>query len=177
MRNLLYLLVFCLVYSCQTETPKQLQTTSYRAVLKVNDSVDMPFVFDVLSANALVIKNAEERIEVDEIQYKNDSVFIKTPVFEGYIAAQLQDDGSLTGSFIKENFSDIDIYAADSNAKTPIEKLKHGKKFGIVFGSESHGLSDDLQDLVKDMMENDLKLMQKDQYLHDGGYETLNYYE
>ena len=52
--------------------------------------------------------------------------------------------------FIKENFSDIDIYAADSNAKTPIEKLKHGKKFGIVFGSESHGLSDELQELVKD---------------------------
>ena len=52
--------------------------------------------------------------------------------------------------FIKDNFSDIDIYAADSNAKTPIEKLKHGKKFGIVFGSESHGLSDELQELVKD---------------------------
>ena len=113
MRNLLYLLVFCLVFSCQTETPKQLQTTSYRAVLKVNDSVDMPFVFDVLSANTLVIKNAEERIEVDEIQYKNDSVFIKTPVFEGYIAAQLQDDGSLSGSFIKENLNRVVPFYAE----------------------------------------------------------------
>ena len=35
----------------------------------------------------------------------------------------------------------------------------------------------DLQDLVKDMMQSDLKLMHKDQYLHDGGYEVLNYYE
>ncbi len=34
-----------------------------------------------------------------------------------------------------------------------------------------------LQDLVKDMMQNDIKLMQKDQYLKDGGYSTLNYYE
>ncbi len=34
-----------------------------------------------------------------------------------------------------------------------------------------------LQDLVKDMMQSDLKLMQKDQYLRDGGYETLNYFE
>jgi GDPmannose 4,6-dehydratase len=35
----------------------------------------------------------------------------------------------------------------------------------------------DLPYLVKDMMKSDLKLMKKDQYLSDGGYETLNYYE
>ena len=35
----------------------------------------------------------------------------------------------------------------------------------------------DLQDLISDMMQSDLKLMQKDQYLNDGGYDTLNYYE
>jgi GDPmannose 4,6-dehydratase len=35
----------------------------------------------------------------------------------------------------------------------------------------------DLADLVKDMMDSDLKLMQKDQYLKDGGYATLNYFE
>jgi GDPmannose 4,6-dehydratase len=35
----------------------------------------------------------------------------------------------------------------------------------------------DLPALVKDMMQSDLKLMQKDQYLKDGGYSTLNYFE
>ncbi|RKS13292.1 GDP-mannose 4,6-dehydratase [Flavobacterium sp. 120] len=35
----------------------------------------------------------------------------------------------------------------------------------------------DLPALVKDMMQSDLKLMQKDQYLKDGGYATLNYFE
>ena len=34
-----------------------------------------------------------------------------------------------------------------------------------------------LQDVVKDMMKGDIKLMQKDQYLKDGGYDTLNYFE
>ena len=34
-----------------------------------------------------------------------------------------------------------------------------------------------LEALVKDMMDSDLKLMQKDRYLRDGGYETLNYFE
>lgn len=35
----------------------------------------------------------------------------------------------------------------------------------------------DLEALVSDMMENDLKLMTKDQYLKDGGYITMNYFE
>ena len=35
----------------------------------------------------------------------------------------------------------------------------------------------DLNDLVKEMMASDLKLMHKDQYLRDGGHTILNYYE
>jgi GDPmannose 4,6-dehydratase len=35
----------------------------------------------------------------------------------------------------------------------------------------------DLPALIKDMMKSDIKLMQKDQYLKDGGYTTLNYFE
>jgi GDPmannose 4,6-dehydratase len=34
-----------------------------------------------------------------------------------------------------------------------------------------------LQELVSDMMQGDLKLMQKDSYLKEGGYTTLNYFE
>ena len=34
-----------------------------------------------------------------------------------------------------------------------------------------------LDELVEDMMSSDLKLMQKDKYLEDGGYQTLNYFE
>jgi GDPmannose 4,6-dehydratase len=35
----------------------------------------------------------------------------------------------------------------------------------------------DLAFLVKDMLHSDIKLMKKDQYLKDGGYETLNFFE
>ena len=35
----------------------------------------------------------------------------------------------------------------------------------------------DLASLVKDMMQSDVKLMQKDQYLKNGGYTALNYFE
>ena len=35
----------------------------------------------------------------------------------------------------------------------------------------------DLKGLVDDMMKNDLKMMTKDQYLKEGGYKTMNYFE
>ena len=35
----------------------------------------------------------------------------------------------------------------------------------------------DLNSLVNEMMESDLKMMTKDQYLRDGGYTTMNYFE
>ena len=35
----------------------------------------------------------------------------------------------------------------------------------------------DVSALVKEMMESDLKLMEKDRHLHKGGFDTLNYYE
>jgi len=31
--------------------------------------------------------------------------------------------------------------------------------------------------LVRDMMHSDIKLMQKDSYLKDGGYKIMNYFE
>ena len=34
-----------------------------------------------------------------------------------------------------------------------------------------------LDGLIKDMMQSDIKLMQKDAYLRDGGYKTMNYFE
>jgi GDPmannose 4,6-dehydratase len=35
----------------------------------------------------------------------------------------------------------------------------------------------DLASLVKDMMQSDVKLMQKQQYLNKGGYQANNYFE
>ncbi|WP_282041211.1 GDP-mannose 4,6-dehydratase [Winogradskyella flava] len=35
----------------------------------------------------------------------------------------------------------------------------------------------DLQDLITDMMQSDLRLMKEQQYLDDGGYKTMNYFE
>ena len=80
-----------------------MQIGMYLAEMKVNETENLPFNFEVISANSLKIFNAEEVILVDEISYQNDSIYIKMPVFEGYIVAKLIEDG-MVGTFVHESF-------------------------------------------------------------------------
>ncbi|WP_111684117.1 peroxiredoxin family protein [Winogradskyella tangerina] len=106
--------------SCKNETKDQkginneLKVGTYRATLEVQDNKELPFIFEVVSPTSLKIYNAEEVIEVDEIEYRNDSIFITTPVFEGYIAATFEGD-NLSGSFIKESLDRIVPFKAEFN--------------------------------------------------------------
>jgi thiol-disulfide isomerase/thioredoxin len=67
--------------------PKKLKEGSYRAVLILNEenNIELPFNFDVKYKGkkpTIVIKNADERIIVDEISIKGDSVNFKMPMFD-----------------------------------------------------------------------------------------------
>ena len=85
--------------SCHQNTKlKTLEKGRYRAELKVSDTLNLPFNFEVISENEMRIFNAEEVIEVKDITYDNDSVHIQMPVFEGLIVAKIDEEG-LKGRF------------------------------------------------------------------------------
>ncbi|SFZ95008.1 Peroxiredoxin [Flaviramulus basaltis] len=115
MRPLFLLACMFIVFSCKEENKiNKLETGRFRAELKVNDTLNLPFNFEVLSENKLNIYNAEEVIDVDDISYKNDSVYINMPVFEGFIVAKLE-EGKLKGSFIKPSLNRIMPFKAEKN--------------------------------------------------------------
>lgn len=115
MRYFLVLTIVLISYSCsKTSTPK-LTEGKYRAVLKVKDNEELPFTFDVQNDSTFVIYNAEEKIVVDEIAYKGDSITIQTPVFEGYITAKINEN-SLEGEFIKPSLDRIVPFSASKNS-------------------------------------------------------------
>ncbi|WP_370624070.1 hypothetical protein [Tenacibaculum sp. AHE15PA] len=102
------ILAFATILLCLASCKKHnnlLESTTYRASLKVQDNQEIPFTFKVKSSNLIEIYNADEVIIVDEITYKNDSVYIQTPVFEGYIVAKISDDKSLKGYFVKPSLN------------------------------------------------------------------------
>ena len=103
-----------MIVSCKQE-PKELKTGNYRATLMINDSLDLPFNFEVTTAKSLKIYNADEVILVNDINYANDSVYIKMPVFEGFIIAKISNGDNLQGFFKNETLSRVVPFEAEAN--------------------------------------------------------------
>lgn len=84
--------------------PKKLKEGMYRGVLLVNEAanLELPFNFEVVYKGkkpVIIIRNADERIEVDEVSVKGDSVNFKMPVFDTEFKTKLV-DGNLQGIWI-----------------------------------------------------------------------------
>nr|WP_321222538.1 TlpA disulfide reductase family protein [uncultured Psychroserpens sp.] len=112
MRKLLVLPLLVLIVGCNLNRPDALQEGVWRAELQLTETEVLPFNFEVTSRDALKIFNADEVIMVTDITYSNDTVVIKTPVFEGYIEAIVK-DGTLNGNFIKESLDRIVPFTAE----------------------------------------------------------------
>ena len=100
------------IISCKQDkvviTPQTLNSGFWRATLAVQDQEKLPFVFEVNDDGIITIYNAEERIEVDEIEINGDSIRIQTPVFEGYFVGRFRESGNqITGSFIKPSLDRV----------------------------------------------------------------------
>ena len=103
MQKTLILLLYILCISCKKEHSNSLNLGIWRAELQVSDQEILPFNFEVTSAQTLKLFNADEVIFVEDITYKNDSVMIKMPAFDGhYISAKIT-KGNLSGVFVQEN--------------------------------------------------------------------------
>jgi thiol-disulfide isomerase/thioredoxin len=127
MRCFLLIISLLFLFSCKKNTPKTLQKGTYRAVLKIQDNQELPFIFEVKNDSLLTVLNADEIIYVDEITYYKDSVRIQMPVFEGYIIAKIEDN-FLKGSFIKPSLDRIVPFKATKNSVRFSSKNKASKK-------------------------------------------------
>ncbi|WP_298895215.1 peroxiredoxin [uncultured Psychroserpens sp.] len=117
MRKLLFLPILFIFLSCNIDRPEALKEGVWRAELQLTDTEVLPFNFEVTSRDALKIFNADEVIMVTDINYSNDSIVFKTPVFEGYIEAVVK-EGMLEGSFIKESLDRVVPFSAEFGVKT-----------------------------------------------------------
>jgi len=115
-----------------------------------------------------------------ELAFKGEGVhekgFVKSINEEKYQAA-LSENGQRKTSNAEQPKIGKEVLAVDPKYFRPTE-------VDLLIGDPSKAKQKlgweckyDLQDLVKDMMQSDLKLMQKDQFLKENGYATLNYFE
>ncbi|WP_340073616.1 TlpA disulfide reductase family protein [Leptobacterium sp. I13] len=111
MRIRILILIFAITIACNTKEEQLLQSGIWRASLETKDNAELPFNFEVTKAGTIKVFNAEEIITVDEITIKEDSIIIRMPVFEGYIAGTITEN-EINGEFIKPSLDRIVPFTA-----------------------------------------------------------------
>lgn len=109
MRFLLFLLLIFLHISCQTKTP-ELKPGTWRGVIQLQGQ-ELPFSFDVVKEGTgykAYLKNVNERILLDEISFRNDSVFMQLHVFDADLRAKVGEN-TLSGTFYKNYAPEVSL--------------------------------------------------------------------
>ncbi|MEX0291200.1 MAG: peroxiredoxin family protein [Flavobacteriaceae bacterium] len=110
MTKKILLIIICFgLFCCTSPKKKNLKEGSWRATLDVMDGAQLPFNFDLSAVEGgytLRVFNADEEVFIDDVELKSDSIIIRMPVFEGYIAGTFSEE-SITGNFIKESLDRV----------------------------------------------------------------------
>ena len=130
---LIYLIAFLAV--CFKTKAAKLKAGTYRATLLLNaeNNIELPFNFDVKYNGkklVIIIKNADERITVDEIIIKGDSVNFKMPVFDTEFKTVLRND-SLIGVWINHNRKEKNVISFKA-------VYNQSNRFNFVPGKANH---------------------------------------
>ncbi len=123
-RLLILLLTLGLLSSCQENRPTTSKNNpiplgNWRGVLHIDTTssvLELPFNFEVLSDNKIIIHNGEERIEVSDITIDSQNISIKMPVFGSEFIVQ-HTNGILKGRWYNYNKKDYSIpFSATPNS-------------------------------------------------------------
>ena len=112
MQNAFLSIFFFLNFSASA----QLLPGIWRGELSLNDTTVLPFNFQVYESN-LDLMNGEERINLCDITYSSDSVFLQLPVFNSEFRCKMN-DRNLSGNFYNftRKSNNILSFEAEQNA-------------------------------------------------------------
>ena len=118
-----FLVVFgcILLISCNSEDSEKLELGDYVGRLEVENNKYLPFNFSVTNDSTLVVQNSSEIVDFS-IVYSNDSIFIKSKVFEGFIKGVLVEN-KINGFFTIESL----------DRSVPFSSCKNNNRFNIDF--------------------------------------------
>lgn len=109
MRVLVFLLFVSLLVSCSTK-PVELKTGTWRGIIEMQNQ-QLPFQFDVEkkdSALQVYIRNGSERLLLDDVTIKGDSVAMALHVFDASLKAKIEGN-QLKGTFAKNYAPDASL--------------------------------------------------------------------
>lgn len=122
-----------------TENSK-LQKGTWTVNCHINDSVNIPFRLEVFGDNKMSIVNHTECIQIEDIQYEGDSIFIDMPIFDSEFVGVVQNNGSFAGlwhNHLKKDYT-IPFTASFLNSEL-FSELSETKamKYDVTFSPDS----------------------------------------
>jgi len=139
--RLLFVLLVMSVVAC---TKKETEITgTWRAVIEMQGQ-ELPFTFDLQQTNGkytAIIHNAEERLFLDEVDVKDDTLIMVLHIFDAQVRAKIKGD-KLSGWFIKNYAPDATLPFTAAKGDT-FRYVKAGKasvdfsgKYAVTFTTE-----------------------------------------
>lgn len=105
--------------ACETapkiEKPTNSKSGMWRMEMELAEGKILPFEFSLTQTNEdweMVIFNHEEEIEVDELEWKDDTLIIQLPIFESEFILKKESDTSFSGVWVN--------YYKSENYKIPV---------------------------------------------------------
>ena len=135
MFKLFFIAVLLIAFLSGKAQVRTLRNGQWRAVLERADSNNIIFNFEVKDSNAkkiLYIRNAAERLLVDDIAIKSDSILIRFPFFESQLRAVFVNEDELNGVWIKR--------LADKDQVMPFKAFRN-QPFRFSAKNENHGIN------------------------------------
>src|SRR6187399_2489272 len=106
---IVYYMTCCVAMGQQVHN---LKNGIWRAEIQRNDGNHIVFNFeskDSAGKKVLYIRNAAERLLVDDIRYVGDSVLIRLPFFESELHAVVTGEGNLKGVWLKRGADNYQV--------------------------------------------------------------------
>lgn len=120
--NYVRIFILCSLLCAGNTAFARMAAGSWRGVLQLNDTTELPFLFDVSykdDAIGIVVHNGPENLEVHAIRQTGDSVSWKMPYFESRFYCVLNSSKEISGVWLNPNTEGI--------KRTPF-RAKHGIK-------------------------------------------------
>ena len=116
--------------------PPVLKNGVWRSEILRSDGQSIVFNFEVkdsLSKKIIYIINGDDRLLVDSVEFRNDSVFIELPFFDSRFVAQIDEQGDLKGQWIKKS--------GDRQQLLPFKAVHNNKKRFAVSAKPASNIS------------------------------------
>ena len=141
LKNKIFISILCTF--CTFISYAQMPYTNWCGALQLNDTIELPVYF-YINAKNILIQNGDEKIYIDEVIHKEDSIFFRMPVFDSEFRCKITGD-KMKGNFYnyaRKNKNIIPFHAERcvSISSPPISNkpsLNISGRYHVVFNDES----------------------------------------